>query len=146
MATMRMRFQRIELSWIALVLSGMLVGAILVVGITHISQAKPQVGAPVAVAPQAQVSETVGGRLGGIASTDTANDDFVRQGLAHAAIVQAPEPLIIDGRLGGIESADTANDWLVRQGLSQTMVVGGRLGGLSQSDTPTVLGAGSSTR
>ena len=120
MATMRMRFRRIELSWIALLLSGVLVGALLVLGITQLGQARRQTSAPVAVAPLTQVSETAGGRLGGLASADTAEDWQIKQGLlARSATVEASGSSLAGGRLGGLASADTANDAQVRQGLSE---------------------------
>ncbi|HET7037233.1 MAG TPA: hypothetical protein VFI42_16220 [Thermomicrobiaceae bacterium] len=134
MATMRMRFQRVELSWIALLLSGMLVGAMLVVGITHLSQAQPRVSVPVVAAPQTQVSETVGGRLGGIASADTANDSFVRQGLAPAV----PAPVAGVPHRKFVEQNEMPE--------APEPPIGGRLGGLTQADTPTVLAGANSSR
>ena len=142
MATLRMRRRRFEQNWVALLLAGIICGAALAGAIIALRQGNTRAVVPLTVAPPAQVSQTAGGRLGGITSADTPNDAAVKQGLAADESFGAGalgangarpgtdivggdqtfrpnEPLVGEqaatgGRLGGVQSADTPNDAAVK--------------------------------
>jgi hypothetical protein len=98
MATMKPTLKRVNLGWIAALLIGGLLGAMIVVGIDNIHRTSHSSG-PVAVQTDSQHIDdlrefyaqmdadtaVLGGRMGGINSSDTANDAAIRQGLATAA-------------------------------------------------------------
>ncbi|HET7035013.1 MAG TPA: hypothetical protein VFI42_04960 [Thermomicrobiaceae bacterium] len=95
MATMRMRYRRSGLNWVALLLAGMICGAALAGAIITLRHSPTQAAAPLTAAPPAD-------RL----HTDLVGGD---------QSLQLNEPAIDDsldtgGRLGGITSADTPND------------------------------------
>ena len=87
MATLRTQFHRVELHEIALLVAGMIVGALLVAGITALQPATRSASVPqvVAALPTERFDAT-GGRLGGIASSDTATDWRERQSLSSGAV------------------------------------------------------------
>ncbi len=134
MTTMRPYLQRIQLSWLGFWIVGALCGVLLVIGITALRHERPSPSPSlVFVTRSSEMAVLVGGRLGGLASSDTANDAAIRRAL------QAQTMVVVGGWLGGMASSDTATDWAIRQSLntSRAPVIGGRLGGIASADTPT---------
>ncbi len=80
MATMRPYLRRVEVGWIGFWLAGALCGVLLMVGIGALHHTKQDTTATVALAqaPVAAIAP-IGGRLGGIASSDTAADWYLRR-------------------------------------------------------------------
>ena len=109
MATMR----RVDLSAITFLLVGTLCGALLIFGVGSLRHSDHHTAPSMVVtSSSSEMSPPIGGRLGGINSSDTVNDSAIRQGL------KADADAVVGGRLGGIASSDTANDWSTRQSLS----------------------------
>lgn len=118
MATMRTQVRRVELNVFALLVGGLLVAVLAVVGITELRSATQPASVPQAVAslPAASIA-TTGGRLGGMASSDSATDWQEHQGLTSLSIAALPPA---GGRLGGIANADGAVDGRERQSIAST--------------------------
>lgn len=126
--------RRVDVTSFGLWFVGALCGALLMFGINTL-RTEPQRGTSslVFVTSLGEMAPPVGGRLGGIASSDTANDALVRRELA------ADASAAIGGRLGGVTSSDTANDAMINQGLQRVVGPGE---GLNQFvDTSTYVGS-----
>lgn len=107
--------RRVELRWIVYLVVGALCGVLLVLGIDALLQGSTDTSEPLAEISTTYTGAAVGGRLGGITSSDTANDFLIRQGLSTAAITTTSSSAPVGGRLGGIDSADTPTDALFKQ-------------------------------
>ena len=82
MATMRPLLQQFKLSWIAFWIAGALCGALLMIGISTLRQTSQDSTAPVVIVTTfTGTTVPVGGRLGGITSSDTATDWLIRQAI-----------------------------------------------------------------
>lgn len=78
MTTMRPLLRRVELTWIAFLLVGALCGALAMFGVDALRQSSHDATAPLVAAPvQAPNSVPLGGRLGGISSSDTATSWYL---------------------------------------------------------------------
>jgi prolipoprotein diacylglyceryltransferase len=112
MMTMQSFLRRVEVRWIGLWLAGAVCGVLLMIGISTLREPSHTSSASVAdVLVPEEPSALIGGRLGGITSSDTATDWYVRQGLTVDAMpIPSSGPAAIGGRLGGIDTADTPTD------------------------------------
>jgi hypothetical protein len=95
---------------------GALCGALLMFGLTTLRQPSSAGTAPVVyVTPSGEMSAPLAGHLGGVTSSDPANDFLVRQALTDEMTA------LIGGRLGGIESSDTAVDASTKAALNRVV-------------------------
>jgi hypothetical protein len=80
MATMRPLLRRVELNWIGFLLLGALCGALVMFGVDTLRQSSHEATAPPVAAPvPAANSVPIGGRLGGMVSSDTATGWYLQR-------------------------------------------------------------------
>jgi hypothetical protein len=113
--------RRIYVRQIAILLVGVLCGAIIAEVVETIDQPHHHAVAPqITVTMPYSTTDVVSGRLGGITSSDTANDRLIRQTLSRESQTPAAEEsMVIGGRLGGLESADAPTDAAIKRSLQR---------------------------
>ena len=95
------QMRRVDLSSIGFLFIGALCGALLIFGLSTLRHQTPSATTSmVFVTSSSELAPPLGGRLGGIASSDTATDWITHQALG------ASNDVVLGGRLGGITSAD----------------------------------------
>ena len=100
MATMRPLLRRVELSWIAFLLVGALCGALVMFGVDALRQSSTDAPAAQVVAPvPAANTAPIGGRLGGVVSSDTATGWYLLHEFNPSALPSTGAP-DRDGVLG----------------------------------------------
>jgi hypothetical protein len=113
------QMRRVDLSSIGFLFIGALCGALLIFGLSTLRHQTPSATTSmVFVTSSSELAPPLGGRLGGIASSDTATDWITHQALG------ASNDVVLGGRLGGITSADMANDVMVKLGLQRIVGLG----------------------
>lgn len=158
MATMKPTLRRIELRSIITVLAGLLCGVGIMTGVSLVHPLKQQAAEPIFVVGAPSVSPgVVGGRLGGINSSDTANDAAIRSelngfagfgALPKAASANFILPGDVDGGTFNAPVAETGltavnglghvGSWAVSANAVSpptAPIIGGRLGGAGSADT-----------
>jgi hypothetical protein len=88
---MRPFLRRVELSWIGFLLVGALCGALVMFGVDALRQSGHDATAPVVAAPVAN-NVPIGGRLGGIVSSDTATGWYLLHEFNPPALPSTADP------------------------------------------------------